>query len=138
MFDLKKKLFIILLSIACAFSMAGCDKPQSLAEFIDTHESVKETFESLDSAGSFDMAVDGNTITCEYDITNLPDMTEEAAMFEENVKAFEDGLEAKSDAYSEFIETLEEESEIEGITIVVIYSYKDKVIASREFTSTQQ
>ena len=121
----------------CVFSAAGCDKPQSLADFIDTHDSVKTTLESLDSSSGFDMTVDGNTISCEYDIMNLPDITEDAAMYKENVKAFEDNLESQSDSYSDFCEMLEEESGIDGITIVVSYTYRGKVIASREFTSSK-
>lgn len=89
----------------------------------------------LNGSENFSMEIVENNIICTYDISNTPGMTEEAAMHEVNKESIEASLNSMESQYSELCSFIEDESGIEGISIVVRYTYQETHIAEKRFVS---
>ena len=82
------------------------------------------------------LTISGNEITYEYDISNQNDVDEKMLENEEYIKKYNTALDAGASIFEDYVKQTEETSEIEGLSMVVKYTYKGKEIASRVFTST--
>ncbi len=133
----KKSILSILICLTLIFSMvalASCSStPETLEEYVASNEdAMDEINEAADSAG-LDVTISGNDIIYSYDIANYDGITEEVAKSDTMVDSLQSALESADSTFSGICEDLEEESSIEGIRIIVNYTYGDENLVSMTF-----
>ena len=126
---------LIVLTVLALSLLAGCSGSDSLEDYVKDHKDIFEEVSRLSSSSDFDVKVEENRLTCTYDISGLEDMTEEVALHETTKRTLEKALDEKEDNYIELCKTLSDETRIDGIEVVIVYTYGDTTIAERTFTA---
>ena len=127
---------VVLLMITIPFLSSCIKAPETIEEYLSNQpESMEDLKQNAEKSG-LELSISGNDITYSYDISNYEDMTEDLAKSDKIVEALGDALEDSADNFSELCTKLEEESNIEGIRIIVKYSYGDEELVSKTFTSS--
>ena len=137
---MNKKIFTIALSIMLVFAMllSACSKkePDTLESLMKSDSDVLGSIQQEAESNGVKLTISGNEITYEYDISNQNDVDEKMLENEEYIKKYNTALDAGASIFEDYVKQTEETSEIEGLSMVVKYTYKGKEIASRVFTST--
>ncbi len=129
---LKKSLFvtksILLISMMVLFTGCG-GGTETLEDYVNSNDEIKTEIESYSQDG-MTVKVEGNVLTYEY---QYPDTYDES-MVEEMKTQFESAMESVSSTFENIGTTLEEETEIDGITVRVTYLNGDgSEIYSQDF-----
>jgi molybdopterin converting factor small subunit len=129
--------FIVVLTMLTVPFFSSCSKkPETIEEYLANQpESMEDLKQNAEKSG-LELSISGNDITYSYDISSYEDMTEELAKSDKIVEALGDALEDSEDNFSDLCSKLEEESNIEGIRIIVKYSYGDEELVSKSFTAS--
>lgn len=137
---MNKKIFTIAISIMLVFAMllSACSKkePDTLESLMKSDSDVLGSIQQEAESNGVKLTISGNEITYEYDISNQNDVDEKMLENEEYIKKYNTALDAGASIFEDYVKQTEETSEIEGLSMVVKYTYKGKEIASRVFTST--
>lgn len=129
---IKKKLCVVLCIIGIGVFTTSCVKETSLEAFFNSSEDAKKQIEILDNTDGLNFLVTGNTIVCEYDIseeTSIDDPVKKKTMINTLKKILDDDTK-KMQTYCG---VLEEESNINNVSIKIIYKYKEHELISREY-----
>ena len=132
----RKSIIAVLISIAIMMTMvfASCSKaPQTLEDYIQNDAEASQQIEETAQSAGLDVAISGNNVTYTYDLKNYEGMTEEVAKSEKMVDSLGSTLDAAGETFSDLCAKLEEESKIEGIQIIVNYTYDGENLVSRTF-----
>jgi signal transduction protein with GAF and PtsI domain len=135
----KKKIvsILIILTMVMATLLSACNKaPKTIEEYLANDPDAMDEIKKNAEKSGLEVSVSGNDITYSYDISSYEDMTEEMANNETVVKALGDALDDSADNFSDLCKKLEEESNIEGVRIIVRYNYGDKELVSKTYTSS--
>ncbi len=139
---MKKKsiivLFVVLL-VACLAMTAcggngGSDTPKeepTLESWIAEHP---EEMDEVEVQDGMEVSFDKNNLIYTYDISVIEGVTEENAKSETMIESLTEGLENESDTFMGIIDSLESETEITGITVTVIYTFKGDVLVEKTYT----
>ena len=102
---------------------------ETLEDYVNSNDEIKTEIESYSQDG-MTVKVEGNVLTYEY---QYPDTYDES-MVEEMKTQFESAMESVSSTFENIGTTLEEETEIDGITVRVTYLNGDgSEIYSQDF-----
>ena len=134
---MKNLIKVVVLLIAALGLLAGCSHSDSLEDYVRDHKDIFEEVSHLSSSSDFDVKIEDNRMTCFYDISGLEDMTEEVALHETTKRTLEKALDDKTDNYVELCKTLSDDTGIDGIEVVIVYTYGDTTIAERTYTADQ-
>ena len=141
---MKKKSIICLLLVflvACLMLTAcggngggngGTDEPEevTLESWMADHP---EEMEQVEVEEGMEVSFDKNNLIYTYDLSVL-DVDEESAKSETMIEALTEGLEGATDTFNGIIDDLESETEITGITVTVIYTYKGTVLVEKTYS----
>lgn len=136
---MNKKIFTIAISFILVFAMllSACSKkePDTLESLMKSDSEVLGSIQQEAESNGVKLSISGNEITYEYDISNQNDVDEKMLENEEYIKKYNTALDAGAGIFEDYVKQTEETSGIEGLSMVVKYTYKGKEIASRVFTS---
>lgn len=133
---IKKQIITFIILVISVVILASCGKPSTLEEYINKDSDAKAEIEKIAETSGLSVNVKENTLEYGYDVSTISDaFTEEIAMDSETKKEFESALESQKSVFENLCKTLEEASEVEGVKVLVKYTYKDKTIAEKTFTN---
>lgn len=123
----KKSVVLMVLAmmmiVAMSFAMASCgDKEDpTLETYIASDEEAKAEIEDMAEANGLDISIVGNELTYTYKYDQTFD-EDTAAMISEQL---ESAMSSMDSTFSGIAADLEEQTEISGITVVVVYQNGD-------------
>lgn len=123
----KKSVVLMVLAmmmiVAMSFAMASCgDKEEpTLETYIASDEEAKAEIEDMAEANGLDISIVGNELTYTYKYDQTFD-EDTAAMISEQL---ESAMSSMDSTFSGIAADLEEQTEISGITVVVVYQNGD-------------
>lgn len=135
----KKGLLALLLSFVMMMSVmaSGCsNSPKTLEEYIQNNKEAAEEVQSAADTAGLALSFSGNDVIYSYDLSTLDNVTEEVAKSDMMVEQLGSALDGTSETFVGLCKQLEEESKIEGIQIVVNYTYGDEVLVTKTFNSS--
>lgn len=133
----RKGLFAVLLSLVLIIAMTACNSsPKTIEEYINKDKEAQEQVQQAADQAGLTVAFKGNDVIYTYDLSSIENVTEEVIKSDIMVDQLTSTLESTGDTFSGLCKQLEEESKIEGIQIVVNYTYGDEVIVTKTFNSS--
>lgn len=133
----RKGLFAVLLSLVLIIAMTACNSsPKTIEEYINKDKEAQEQVQQAADQAGLTVAFKGNDVIYTYDLSSIENVTEEVIKSDIMVEQLTSTLESTGDTFSGLCKQLEEESKIEGIQIVVNYTYGDEVIVTKTFNSS--
>ena len=133
----RKGLFAVLLSLVLIIAMTACNSsPKTIEEYINKDKEAQEQVQQAADQAGLTVAFKGNDVIYTYDLSSIENVTEEVIKSDIMVEQLTSTLESTGDTFSGLCKQLEEESKIEGIQIVLNYTYGDEVIVTKTFNSS--
>ena len=133
----RKGLFAVLLSLVLIIAMTACSSsPKTIEEYINKDKEAQEQVQQAADQAGLTVAFKGNDVIYTYDLSSIENVTEEVIKSDIMVEQLTSTLESTGDTFSGLCKQLEEESKIEGIQIVVNYTYGDEVIVTKTFNAS--
>jgi hypothetical protein len=134
----RKSMVAMLLAFVMSFSLlaTACSSPKTIEEYIaKDKEAAEQVQKAADTAG---LTVDfsGNDVVYTYDLASIDNVTEDVIKSDMMKEQLSSALDSTTDTFVGLCKQLEEESKIEGIQIVVNYTYGDEVIVTKTFNSS--
>lgn len=123
----KKSVVLMVLAMvmimAMSFAMASCGEKEdpTLESYIASDEEAKAEIEDMAEANGLDISIVGNELTYTYKYDQTFD-EDTAAMMSEQL---ESAMSSMDSTFSGIAADLEEQTEISGITVVVVYQNGD-------------
>lgn len=135
----KKGLIALLMSFVMMMSImaSACSSaPKTIEEYVSKDkDAMEEVQKAADSAG-LTVAFKGNDVIYTYDLSGLDGVTEDVVKSDMMVEQLTSALDSTGDTFASLCKQLEEESKIEGVQIVVNYTFGDEVIVTKTFNSS--
>ena len=135
---MKKRTLIVLMIMAVitAFCFTACSKePMTLEKYVKDNPDVQESIDSAMNDSNVLVEIKENDISYTFDLSKMEGYTEELAKSDEIVSALEQALGAAGATFGGICKSLEESTEITGITTTVNYTWADEVLVTKTFTS---
>ena len=133
----KKSLLAVLLSLVIIVAMTACSSaPKTIEEYVENDKEAQEQVQSAADQSGLAVDFSGNDVIYTYDLSTIENVTEEVAKSDLMVEQLSAALQSTEGTFSNLCEQLEKESKIEGVQIVVNYTYGDEVIVSKTFNSS--
>lgn len=135
----KKGLIALLMSFVMMMSImasACSSSPKTIEEYVSKDkDAMEEVQKAADSSG---LTVDfkGNDVIYTYDLSGLDGVTEEVVKSDMMVEQLTSALESTGDTFASLCKQLEDESKIEGVQIIVNYTFGDEVVVTKTFNSS--
>ncbi len=126
----------ITLMIAMLLASCGSKEPPTLESDISNNEEAQQQINKTADEAGLDVTITGNDVIYTFDLTNVDGVTEEIAKSEAMTSSLDSALEQTADKFSGLCAQLEEESKLEGVQIIVNYSYNGDVIVTKTFTTS--
>jgi len=133
-------LLIMTLCMSLALSACGNKKaePQTLEEYAANNEEIQNSIVSAMKDSQVAVSIKGNDILYSYDLSNAEGYTEEIVKDEKVVESLQASLEKGAPTFVGIIKTIEEETGMTGIRVIVTYNFGDEEIASRTYTENDK
>ena len=134
----RKSIIALLLTLVMSLSLiaTSCSSPKTIEEYINKDkEAAEQVQKAADSAG-LTVSFSGNDVVYTYDLASIDNVTEEVIKSDMMKEQLASALDSTKDTFVGLCKQLEEESKIEGIQIVVNYTYGDEVIVTKTFNSS--
>ena len=110
---------ILTLIMAMAIMFSGCgSEPATLEDYINSDSEAQEMIDSMGSTSGMSIDVTDNTLTYTY----AYDQTFDDATKELMSTELENAMSSMGSTFESLVDTLEEGSEISGITVRVVYT----------------
>ena len=137
---MKKKgltaLLLIFVMMMSVMASACNSTPKTLEEYITKDKDALEVVQkSADSAG-MNVEFKGNDAIYTYDLEGIEGVNEEVAKSDMMVEQLNSIFDDKESTYSSICKQLEEDSKLEGVQIIINYTYGDEVIVTKTFNSS--
>ena len=133
----KKSLLAVLLSLVMIVAMTACSSaPKTIEEYVENDKEAQEQVQSAADQSGLAVDFSGNDVIYTYDLSTIENVTEEVAKSDLMVEQLSAALQSTEGTFCNLCEQLEKESKIEGVQIVVNYTYGDEVIVSKTFNSS--
>ena len=134
----RKSMVALLLAFVMSFSLlaTACSSPKTIEEYIaKDKEAAEQVQKAADTAG---LTVDfsGNDVVYTYDLASIDNVTEDVIKSDVMKEQLESALDSTGDTFVGLCKQLEEQSKIEGVQIVINYTYGDEVIVTKTFNSS--
>lgn len=132
---MKKMISLVAMAAMTMALLVGCGKPASLEEAVENDEKAKAEIESMTEESGVKVDISGNTITYSYDLGMELDEDTKAAVSEQ----LESSIASYDSTFVGIAKTLEDETKLTGITVVVNYTDSNgNVVYSTSYNSTER
>ena len=135
----RKGLIALLLSFVMMMSVmaSACSStPKTIEEYINNDKDAMAEVQKAADASGLTVDFKGNDVIYTYDLSGIDGVTEENIKSDVMVENLSNALAGQGETFASLCKQLEEESKIEGVQIVVNYTYGDEVIVSKTFNSS--
>jgi len=137
---MKKKSIITLiigLTLVMVMFLTSCGNkaPQTMEDYVSSNEEVQQQIQDAADASGLAVEIKGNDVIYTYDLSTFEGMNEELAKSDTMKSNLESALDAASPTFENLCSQLEEESEIQGVQIIVNYTFGDEVVVTKSFTA---
>jgi hypothetical protein len=134
----KKSLISLLMVFVMMMSVfaASCSKtPKTIEEYINNDkEAMAEVQDAADTSG-LQVSFAENDVIYSFDLANVDGATEEVIKSDVMIEQLNSALDSTGDTFVGLCKQLEEESKIEGIHIVINYTFGDEVLVTKTYDS---
>ena len=120
---------------ALCFTACGSKETMTLEKYVQDNPDVQESIDSAMSDSNVAVVIKENDISYNFDLSKMDGYTEELAKSDAIISALDDALTAAGGTFGGICKSLEESTEISGITTTVNYSWEDEVLVTKTFTS---
>lgn len=133
----RKSMVAMLLAFVMSFSLmaTACGSPKTIEEYIEKDKEAAEQVQKAADTAGLTVDFSGNDVVYTYDLASIDNVTEEVIKSDMMKEQLSSALDSTTDTFVGLCKQLEEESKIEGIQIVVNYTYGDEVIVTKTFNS---
>ncbi|MBQ6455996.1 MAG: DUF4854 domain-containing protein [Mogibacterium sp.] len=135
----RKGLIALLLSFVMMMSVmaSACSStPKTIEEYINNDKDAMAEVQKAADASGLTVDFKGNDVIYTYDLSGIDGVTEENIKSDVMVENLSNALAGQGETFASLCKQLEEESKIEGVQIVVNYTYGDEVIVTKTFNSS--
>ena len=136
---MKKRTLIVLTIMAVitalCFTACGSKETMTLEKYVQDNPDVQESIDSAMADSNVAVVIKENDISYNFDLSKMDGYTEELAKSDAIISALDDALAAAGGTFGGICKSLEESTEISGITTTVNYSWEDEVLVTKTFTS---
>ena len=134
----RKSMVAMLLAFVMSLSLmaTACGSPKTIEEYIEKDKEAAEQVQKAADPAGLTVDFSGNDVVYTYDLASIDNVTEEVIKSDMMKEQLSSALDSTTDTFVGLCKQLEEESKIEGIQIVVNYTYGDEVIVTKTFNST--
>ena len=133
----KKSIIALILSLALVMALfltsCGSKTPQTLEDYVNSDEETSEQIEEVAETSGLQVEIKGNDVIYTYDLASYDGMNEDLAKSEQMISSLTSALDKTSDSFTGLCSQLEEETEIEGVQIIVNYTFGDEVLVTSTF-----
>ena len=134
----RKSIVAMLLAFIMTFSLmaTACGSPKTIEEYINKDKDAAEQVQKAADTAGLTVNFKGNDVVYTYDLSSINNVTEEVIKSDMMKEQLASALDSTADTFVGLCKQLEEESKIEGIQIIVNYTYGDEVIVTKTFNSS--
>ena len=134
----RNSMIAMLLAFVMSFSLmaTACGSPKTIEEYIEKDKEAAEQVQKAADTAGLTVDFSGNDVVYTYDLASIDNVTEEVIKSDMMKEQLSSALDSTTDTFVGLCKQLEEESKIEGIQIVVNYTYGDEVIVTKTFNSS--
>jgi hypothetical protein len=134
----RKSMVALLLAFVMSFSLmaTACGSPKTIEEYIEKDKEAAEQVQKAADTAGLTVDFSGNDVVYTYDLASIDNVTEDVIKSDMMKEQLSSALDSTTDTFVGLCKQLEEESKIEGIQIVVNYTYGDEVIVTKTFNSS--
>ena len=134
----RKGLIALLISLVMMLSVftTACGGPKTIEEYVKNDKDAQEQLDKVAESQGLAVDITGNDVVYTYDISSIDGVTEEIGTSDLMKDQLASALDNVSDQFVGLCKQLEEESKIEGVQIVVNYTYGDEIIITKTFNSS--
>ena len=134
----KKGLISLLMAFVMSLSLmaTACNSaPKTIEEYINNDkEAMEEVQDAADTSG-LEVSFSENDVIYTYDLSKIDGATEEVIKSDIMIEQLTSALDSTGETFMGLCKQLEEESKIEGVHIVINYTYGDEVLVTKTFDS---
>ena len=117
-------------------AFTSCSKPKTIEEYVKNDADAMEEVQSAADSAGLEVSFSGNDVIYTYDLSSLDGVTEDVIKSDLMIEQLTSALESTSDTFAGLCKELEEQSKIEGVQIVVNYTYGEETIVTKTFNSS--
>lgn len=130
----KKNIFSILAVSILLISMllTSCGSTKTLESYVNSDKDLKKQIKEIGDTNGLTVEIKGNDVIYIFDLSTLG-VTDELIKGNELKDSLEEALTGQSATFESIVSTLEEETKIDDIRIIVNYIYKDDTIVTKSF-----
>ena len=136
---MKKRTFIVLMVMALitalCFTSCGSKEEMTLEKFCADNPEVQESIDQAMADSNVLVEIKENAIIYTFDLSKMDGYTEEIAKSDVIKENLNTALDAAAGTFGNISKSVEESTEIQGISTVVNYNWNDENIVTRTFTS---
>ncbi|MBQ6315096.1 MAG: DUF4854 domain-containing protein [Mogibacterium sp.] len=126
-------LISLTLVMAMALSACGSKEPDTLEKYIQNDEKASAEIQQTADTNGLEVSIKGNDVVYTYDLKNFEGVTEELAKSDTMKESLASALNSAGTTFSDLCKQLEEGSKIEGIQIIVNYTYDGETLVTKTF-----
>ena len=134
----RKSLIALLLTIVMSLSVfaTSCSKPKTIEEYVAKDKEASEQVQKAADTAGLTVSFEENDVVYTYDLASIENVNEEVIKSDMMKEQLASALDSTADTFVGLCKQLEEESKIEGVQIVVNYTYGDEIIITKTFNSS--
>lgn len=134
----RKSLIALLLTIVMSLSVfaTSCSKPKTIEEYVAKDKEASEQVQKAADTAGLTVSFEENDVVYTYDLASIENVNEEVIKSDMMKEQLSSALDSTTDTFVGLCKQLEEESKIEGVQIVVNYTYGDEIIITKTFNSS--
>lgn len=134
----RKSLIALLLTIVMSLSVfaTSCSKPKTIEEYVAKNKEASEQVQKAADTAGLTVSFEENDVVYTYDLASIENVNEEVIKSDMMKEQLSSALDSTTDTFVGLCKQLEEESKIEGVQIVVNYTYGDEIIITKTFNSS--
>lgn len=134
----RKSLIALLLTIVMSLSVfaTSCSKPKTIEEYVAKDKEASEQVQKAADTAGLTVSFEENDVVYTYDLASIENVNEEVIKSDMMKEQLSSALDSTTDTFVGLCKQLEEESKIEGVQIVVNYTYGDEIIVTKTFNSS--
>lgn len=136
----RKSIIALIITFAMVMSLfitsCGSKEPETIESFVNNNKEASEKIKDAAENSGLDVTITGNDVIYTYDLKNYEGMTADLAKSEQLTSSLEAALTQSEESFVNLCSQLEEQSKIEGVQIIVNYSFEDEVLVTKTFNSS--
>lgn len=132
----KKLLALVLATVFAMGMMLTACGPKTLEAYYNSDSDFKSQIDSIaDGQEGLSIDFDENTVIYTYDVADMIPSSASDSLMNMYKSALKDALDDAAGQFESLAAQMEEEAEVEGVKIHVIYTLGDEVLAENTFSA---